>query len=364
MWLTSVFEVAFAALAITGAASAETTLTTGVDVWDTSSPNARYMPNYSTPNEYKTANKFAKAEVSTDVNGIRLTGSGRYSDNEGGRIDRLDADIRIDGTFGVRLGILPYRVSWCRHYERDSVWIREPDPFCSFYGLAEMSEGSFGVQGYASTLKNGFMIDTMIGVYNPQVDNQDKKLGPYVSVGPTVSHKKAGFSANAIHLASGVQSRFSLLRTEQVQNDATGSKSAYQRDLTYDTIFYGIEGNITDDISLRYTSSNYIGSQNNPRNLYDWNGKSDTVELTYKKTARDSFSYGYNVYENITKYAASTNIQNLQVKGHNLSWRHDFDDGLFTVIQYSTTTDDYTTIKLVNTYREGRSIGFRLAKTW
>lgn len=364
MWLANVFEVAFAALALTGTATAETTLTTGVDIWDTTNPSARYMPNYATPNEYSQANRFVKVEASTDVNGIRFTGAARVSDNEGGRIDRLDADIRFNGTYGMRFGILPYRVSWCRHYERDSVWIREPDPFCSFHGLAEMSEGSFGVQGYASTLKNGFMVDTMLGIYRPEMDNQDKKLGPYIQVGPNVSHKKAGFSANAIHLATGIQGRFSLLRTEQIQNDATGSRSAYQRQLTYDTIFYGIEGNITPDISLRYTSSNYIGRQNNLRNLYDWNGKSDTVEVTYKKNERDSFSYGYNVYENITEYAGVKNIQKLHVKGHSVSWRHDFDDGLFTVIQYSTTTDDYTTIKPVNTYKEGHSLGFRLAKTW
>lgn len=221
-------------------AFAQTTVTgaVGADYWQVPAEPARYLPNYATPNPWQTVTPWVRAQVQhqhdTDLGLITFTASGKTDPIFKGRIDRLDADLRL-GTGGVRAGILPYRVSWCR--PDGGPWIAEPDAFCRFAGLKEISEGAAGLQAYRSTIAGGFLIDAMAGVYRPLIDGQNDKLGPYVSVGPTVKHHAHGASVNAVHLRTGIEARAGWLRTAQDQNSDTGS---YQRRLRYDSYYLGL----------------------------------------------------------------------------------------------------------------------------
>ena len=345
---------------LSGSAYADMTLEAGLDHWKTPAP-MRYSPNYSTPNPWQQNNPWMKFQGSTELGGVKLTVHAKHSEVEGSRIDRLDADYRFTDNVGARVGVLPYRVSWCRTYETTNPWIREPDNFCSFNGLNEISQGAFGSQVYATTNQGNWMIDGMIGIYRPMIDGQDKKLGPYVPVGPTVEHKKQGVSLNALHLGSGTQFRLSYLDTLQNQDSDTGS---YQRRLTYKTLYAGVEGNITDKLSYRLSQAEYIGDQNNPARLFNWHGTSRVYELGYQLSSRDQFAFGLSQYTNLTNYANSKNTQVLTVPTKSISWRRDYENHVYSVVQISQGTDTYTTIKPETTYKSGTSIGFRIAKVF
>ncbi len=351
------------ALGLTAVARADTTtsLVAGVDVWHVPADPARYLPNYATET-WQTAIPWVRAQVQhrtdTDFGLLTLTASGVTDPIDKGRIDRLDADLRM-GRGGARLGILPYRVSWCRG--RAGAWISEPDAFCRFAGLNEISEGAFGVQAYRSGVWSGWLVDGLVGAYRPMVDDQTDSLGPYVTVGPNVKHQAHGASANAMHLGTGLQMRFGWLRTDQIQDSSTGG---YQRHIRYDTYYLAAEGNVAQKIELRASLAAYIGDQLNPANLYGWDGRSLTLEAAYRPSSDQSFAAGLSRYTNITTYTAPPNGQRVIVPSLSLAWRKDWPKGFYTVLQATRSLDDSTTRRGVHTERAGTAYGVRIAKTF
>ncbi len=358
------FAFALALLGFAARAQSAFTASMGVDVWSVPG-QVRYLPNYSTPNTWQSANPWAsiKAQttVDTDVGPLTFTASAQTSPVFGNRIDRLDLDLRMTERTGARVGVLPYRVSWCRGYEASNPWISEPDAFCRFSGLNEVSQGGFGAQLYHSDIVGGWMVDGMAGVYRPLIDGQDTKLGPYVAVGPTVKHEKFGASINALHLASGIQARAGYLHTLQNQDSRAGS---YQRRLDYDTIYLAAEGNVTPRLDLRASLSAYVGDQLNPALPFAWDGRSTTVEAIYKPATGHSIALGLSNYTNVTTYAKAPNHQRTQVSSQSIAWRTDWPHGLHTVLQATRSTDDATTRAGLNTIRAGNAVGFRVAKTF
>ncbi len=350
------------AVTLTAVARADTTtnVTVGVDVWSTPSEPARYLPNYAVTDTWQTVTPWVRAQIQhrtdTDKGLVTFTASGKTDPISKGRIDRLDADLRL-GHGGVRVGILPYRLTWCR--ADGGPWMSEPDAFCRFSGLNEVAEGAFGVQAYRSTLAGGFLIDAMAGVYRPLVDGQNDRLGPYVSVGPTVKHQAHGASVNAVHLATGIEARAGWIRTVQDQDSNTGS---YQRRLRYDSYYLGLQGNLTQGLDVRASLSGYVGDQVNPALLYEWDGKSKTLELIYKPDSTQSIASGLSRYTNVTTYSTAPNGQCLQVDSLSLAWRKDWPKNFYTVLQATRSLDDATTRRGVQTVRDGSAYGLRVGK--
>lgn len=348
-----------------GSAHADS-LMIGADYWNVNDAQVRYLPNYSLPDDtqWQPVSSFARGtirrDIETDFSPLTLTFQGQYSTLIGGRVDRLDADIHLTDTLGVRVGVLPYRTAWCRQYSMSNPWIAEPDAFCRFHGLNEMAQGAFGAQVYKSSFVGGFWVDSMAGIYRPEVDGQDKGLGPYVKVGPNTSHKKFGASLNVMHMASGIQARASYLKTLQNQASDTGG---YERQLDYDTIYLAVEGNATKKLTIRGSISAYIGDQNNPRNPFGWNGQSKTLEAIYKPLQGHTIALGYSVYENVTTYSKAPNFQRLEVPSYSIAWRKDWKSS-YSVVQYTQTYDDATTRAGVLTSREGQAIGIRIGKNF
>lgn len=349
------------------ARAAIATATVGADVWQVPDGPVRYLPNYSLPEgkEWSRDSYWLKAtvqhDISTDFAPITLTAQGQYNSLIGHRIDRLDAAMRITQSTGVRVGVLPYKTSWCRTYDANSPWMAEPDAFCRFHGLNEMAQGAFGAQAYTSGIAAGWLVDGMVGIYRPEVDGQDKGLGPYVKVGPNTLHKKVGASVNALHLSTGIQLRVATLRTDQNQKSDAGS---YERRLDYDTRYFAIEGNPLQPLTLRLSLASYVGNQNNPALPYAWDGQSKTLEAIYKPAPAHTIALGLSRYTNVTTYAKAPNFQQLQVDSKSIAWRTDWPRGLHTVLQATHSTDDATTRAGVATARAGSAVGFRIAQTF
>jgi hypothetical protein len=343
------------------------TATVGLDAWSVPTTSVRYLPNYSLPDgkEWAPFSQWAKAtakhEVETDFGPVTFTAQGQHHTLIGSRVDRLDASVRITDSTGVRVGVLPYKTSWCRTYDANSPWMAEPDAFCRFHGLNELAQGAFGAQAFHSAIAGGWLVDSMVGIYRPEVDGQSDKLGPYVKVGPNTLHKKVGASINAMHLPTGVQLRVALLKTLQNQKSDTGS---YERRLDYDTRYIAIEGNPLQNLTLRGSVASYVGNQTNPALPYAWDGQSQTIEAIYKPAQSHSIALGLSQYTNVTTYAKAPNFQRVEVPTTNVAWRTDWSDGLHTVVQATRSNDNATTRAGVATAKAGNAIGLRIAKTF
>lgn len=359
--------VFFALLAVPAWAQTVITGTVGADRWDINGGPARYLPDYSTPKEWTKMAGWARIQlqhtVDTDIGALTFTGQGQMHQVTGNRIDRLDADLRLSEASGVRAGMLPYRVSWCRTYDNRSPWLSEPDAFCRFSGLNEVSQGAFGVQAYHSEVMGGWLVDGMAGVYRPLVDGQNDKLGPYVPVGPNLSHTAHGASVNALHLATGIQARAGWLQTAQDQRDDT--PNGYNRLFRYDTLYLAAEGNVTPWLDLRASLSAYVGDQINAVNPYKFDGRSATLEVIAEPAPGHTVAVGWSRYENKTTYTRHTvNLQRLVVPTLSVAWRFELPAGWWGVLQYTRTDDDLTNRTGVNTMRSGSAAGLRIAKAF
>ena len=343
-------------------AFADNSVTVGMDSW-TNHDQARYLPSYS-QNDWHQNNLFIKANGSYQSGDARYSYAYRNDQVNGATLDRLDIDYRLADSTGVRVGVLPYRTSWCRTYEQNNPFIAEPDAFCRFSGLNEISRGAFGTQAYHSFIGESWIVDTMVGVYRPNVDGQNKTLGPYVPVGANTVHKAHGAAINALSLETGLNARFGWLNTEQIQVDQTGAKKPYDRRLTYDTYYFGLERGIIENLELRATVAAYIGDQNNPANLYHWDGQSKTIEAIYSLTQNQTLAFGLSEYVNKTTYGAEPLKQRLIVKSQTIAWRINLPDNWHLTAQYLKTNDDYKTRSLIQTVRTGDTFGLQLAKTF
>lgn len=348
------------------ARAGELQITAGADLWRVDGGPARYLPDYSLPpgHTFSTASPWlslrANHTLQTPFGGLTFTGAGMYHTLSGGRIDRLDVDWRATQQLGLRLGVLPYRVSWCRSID-EGPWLLEPDAYCRFHGLREVAQGAFGVQAYTTGIAGGWLLDGMLGAYNPGVDKQDDKLGPFVAVGPTVRHRKHGASINALHLPTGLQLRAGWLRTEQDQASATGT---HQRRMRYDMTYLAAEAPATRWLTLRASVNTNNGDQTNPASPFAWQGTSATVEAIARPTAADTLAMGLSEYDNRTLYPAPPNHQRVTVPSWSLAWRHDWPSGWATTVQATHTTDDATTRAGTNTLRTGNALGLRVARVF
>lgn len=346
---------------------AEVSATVGVDAWHIQGGPARYLPDYSPAKPWRSAGVWATLDASTtlqtDIGAVKLTARGQSHQVGGWRVDRLDADWRLADGLGLRLGVLPYRVSWCRPMG-EGPWISEPDAYCRFHGLREVAQGAFGGQAYATGLHGGWLIDGMVGVYRPKVDGQDDKLGPYVATGPTVAHSKHGASINAMHLASGLQLRAGWLHTTQDQDDASGAKKPYQRRMRYDMTYLAAELPATHWLTLRASRNTNAGDQVNPASPYQWHGSSTTLEAIARPGPADTVAIGWSEYDNRTTYPKPPNGQRVTVPSVSLAWRHDWPGGWASTLQATSTQDDASSRTGLLTHRKGSAVGLRVSRTF
>lgn len=362
LWIIAIVLVS---LTLNQEAKADITLQTGIDYWKVPNEQVRYLPNYNTQEPWRKTEQWMKGIGSHQVGRFKFTLAGKITSLNGSRIDRADVDYSF-GSWGLRAGVLPYRVSWCRTYDNSSPWISETDAFCRSPILNEISNGAAGLQTYRSDLWGGYLIDSLVGIYRPMIDDQDKSLGPYKKVGETVKHNKYGASINIMHLESGNQIRAAWLHTDLNQNDdRDGIAHPYQRQLKYETYYLAGEAAIMPSLTARLSGAAYIGTQNNSYYPYQWNGTSVTLEGIYQATDRDTLALGVSRYTNDTNYDKVPNkTQTLVVPNISIAWRHNFEDGYFGIIQATKSKDDYTTVRDENTFREGSAVGVRLGKVF
>ncbi len=360
--LKSVFQIkkiTYLLCLFVNSALAETNITIGTDFIDTGSEQVRYLSNYSPERTWGAEQAWANISTSYALDQYTATLKGSVGTNKNTYISEASVTYNYDYTSGFSVGIRPFKQSWCRSYELTNVWITEPDVFCKFKGLSEMSESSFGVQYYKNTKFNNWAIDTQVGVYDLKVDNQSKKLGPYLEVGPTTSSKKVGIGIDAINVLDGSSYRASIMKSNLQQ---VSYNNKYHRALLYDSYFVGGEWPIIKNLSMRYTLSGYVGKQTDPSSLYEFNTQSKTTEITYAIGDNNKLSYGGSSYSNQTHYTYDGAKQNVSVKHQTVSLRTEWGNNWFSVVQYGVSADSSVTKSGKNAYKEGEEFAIRIGK--
>jgi hypothetical protein len=121
------------------------------------------------------------------------------------------------------------------------------------------------------------------------------------------------------------------------------------------------EAPLAHGVSLRASLNTNNGTQNNPANLFKWQGQSATVELLCQLGPADTVALGLSEYRNRTIYARPPNNQIVIVPSISLAWRHDWPTGWSLTTQATTTTDDSTSRAGIQTLRKGTALGLRVA---
>lgn len=290
----------------------------------------------------------------------------RYDNNQsvGSRIDELSMDWS-HRTFGLRAGVLSYKISWCRTHDMDAPWMRENDSFCTVRSNSTPIKSSPGLQAYVNSQLGSFKVQSVAGVYRPMLLNYETQefnlyADPNIHV---VENNKYGMSINAINLNNGLELRLSYLQNQQ-QGNFSGRETPTQRiDQKARWFFSAISANLSPVLNLRvsylksieHADFSYPNGYVTPGDTYpeffftlDRNRLSKVLELNYQHNAVNVFSVAYSHYQVLNKEqpaylnSHSANITYGYVKNFGLNnnsislgWRHDWQKGLFTVMQYT-----------------------------
>lgn len=321
----------------------------------------------------------------------------RYDNNQslGSRFDELSMDW-LHHTFGIRAGVLGYKVSWCRTNDVDSPWMRENDPFCVAQSSSRPIRSSPGIQAYLNSQISSFKVQSVIGMYSPLIINYDTSeftnfTGPAITV---IENNKYGISINAMDLNNGLELRLSYLRSDQVANASPTNTPTYRMDQHADVLYAAISNNISPVINLRLSqfNSNEHASSTFPLgyvapgdsfpgvfNIYTRQRISQVVELNYQFSARDVFSFAYSKYNayDKTKDARRTTsspeityLPTLDYKFQNTSksvaWRRDWKKGVFTIVQITyadsiqKSETEFGVVPTQYSQSTGQAVGLRL----
>lgn len=378
----------------------------GVDTWqldkklapnvqsDYSNSDMLFLADSFPHGQYQNPNTWAKidAEARKDNTVLRL----RYDNNQsvGSRIDELSLDWAYN-RLGIRVGVLGYKVSWCRSNDLDSPWIRENDPFCVVRTTSAPIKSSPGVQGYLNSQLGSFKIQAVAGIYRPMMANYDtREFTTFAITGDSkvIQNNKYGMSINAIDLDKGLELRLSYLRSNQMVNYVQEQLPTHRVDQNVDVWYAAASTNISPFVNLRLS---YFDSHEDAQRKYpagfitpgDTNPEifltlkrhriSKVFELNYQHTARDVFSLAYSHYSAIDNQLVASRVSqsNITYAGllhdasntsTSLGWRRDWQKGIFTVVQITQADLKQIYIKKIGVtstkYADsnGRAIGFRL----
>lgn len=341
--------------------------------------------------EYKSTSPWVKVDAQAQRGNAIFRFRFDQNQSVGSRIDELSADLSHHD-LGIRVGVLGYKVSWCRTQDVDSPWMRENDPFCVVDTTSAAIKSAPGVQAYINTLIGSYKVQSLVGVYRPMFANfNTREFSEYVDPDlRVIGNKKYGASMNAIDLNTGTEFRLSYLHSDQMANRVMPNDPTQRLDQTTDVGYAAISTYITPLINLRLSHfkstahvdysfpTGYTKPGDDYPDLFDTFGRERTskvLELNYQHTARDVISFAYSRYDVIDRYQSirqETPLGALRyftpstIKYNNTSqsiaWRRDWQKNIFTIVQ-ATFADLKQPLKdaiSTDTHSTGRALGLRL----
>ena len=346
-----VFSLAFFSFAVKAQISAQV----GVDLWSATTPPVRYLPNYDTPQKWNTANYYGKLNASHSFDYVDVGLKVRSSTVDGAYIDQASIALQNNG-LGIRMGILPFRITWCEKYNFQSVWIREPGSFCSYRGLADGANSAPGAQVFASHVFGSWVVDQQIGVYRESIYSQSKAEGAvFFLSGANVFDRRSGLSLNAMHIPTATQFRLAFLDVSQ------NIRGEYLSNYRYQTYFAGAEFNPVEQLTVKATALGYFGKQSNPDSgVFNYQAISYVLSFVYKASDKDQLGVGFNQTINQVNYLEYQINQNLRVPVLTLAYRRELDKRFFMSLEYQNASYSYSITEYMNSAGRGDAIGLRL----
>lgn len=341
------------------------------------------LPNSYTAWQFKELSPFGRlAGIKRISNSLSFNIKARADQSQGLKINEASLEKEISPFLAFRLGVVDYKTSWCRTYEPDNGWIQDIEAFCVTPQFRDVSGGAPGIQVVTNTHWHNYQVQTLAGFYDPLFLNYaPKEFGnlvpsPQYSV---TSNKKAGFNVNILDLTTSVETRISFL---QAQQDAY-SPEAHLLGTTkqaYDLWYLGL--NIptrNPNLSVRLTHvlqnqkstcrSNVAQLASACNRNSNSQKHSSSAQVSYRNGTQNLFSFG--ISETEIKNQSDFFTPDLQVFTHledqfyikfqqaSAAWRHDWDGGFFTVIQYMKAKQNNGQLGIRNP-SDGYAVGLRL----
>jgi hypothetical protein len=374
------------------------TLQVGVDAWRIhTSANEDTTANMKSLSRLQLANSYPVWHYRNPSEWLRFEGalrvgrdtllSMKYRSDQstGSRLDEASVDWAFH-TYGVKLGVVDPKISWCRTYDVDSPWVRENNPFCSIQPLNFAKGSAPGVQTYANFIVADYSLQAIAGVYRPLWFNYASDESPTItlaSYSTITSHTKSGLALSATNLRNGTEFRVGLLRDDFSSNRNSINQSVpYSYDVHSDVMFLGANWYATQKVALRATYFTYAGHlTRNMRDVVNYvkldeldHYKATSLEANYQINSRDVLSASHVIYDYVidpTNYklqsgipvfiSSYSGVPHFVTTNISLSWRRDWGYGVFTVLQMSqANTDQHDASLNKHLSSDGRAYGLRL----
>lgn len=339
----------------------------GVDAWSLA-PKApgRYflMPNNSTW-RYRPVSVWGTFDGQMGINkNLSLTVRARADQYMGTHVDEAAAAWGFSPSLGVKAGLVSYKTSWCRTYDMDSPWVRENDPFCTTPSTSMAVGGAPGLQLYANSAIGPYRLQALVGVYRPLLFNYNTTEFSNTGYTPSKLHidvnDKTGASLSVLHEPSSTQARVGVLETKQsalYSNDVIVDpatleiyKGFNRINQSNSAVFVGVSFYLAPTLNVRAqtlrhqnVSGQWAAASGGA--IYDSGiemlRRSDVMEFNYQYNpqnlwglALSKYQFDYtDIYSNYPNPGFGRTPREFQLTGVSASWRHDWDKGVFTVVQ-------------------------------
>lgn len=181
------------------------------------------LPNAGTEHRFKAGSPWLRWQAEADGD-AHLSASLKFraDQNVGAVFDELALTWQPTLALGARVGVLDFKTTWCRTYDVDSPWMREPDSFCTYTDIKDGVAGAPGVQMVSQHRFDQHVLSAVLGVYDPMLlgYEQDEFSNFFTSPTMRVTHnQKAGLSLSWLNAANANEIRLSWLHSDQWARD-------------------------------------------------------------------------------------------------------------------------------------------------
>lgn len=287
----------------------------------------------------------------------------------GTELNQLFYDHYMSPQLGVRVGIVDYRISWCRSFDTDNPWIRETDPFCSDNTIKLATDSAPGVQAYTVSTVGDYTVQTLVGLYRPLLggysprEYSDAILTPDDRV--TKNHKY-GVTVNAIHNLTATEWRLGWVGADQAAH-YRGPRFQANSAQTVHLFFAGGSWQLHPKLKARVTLMNshlrghivpLDGGQ--PIKPKVFKG-SRVLELNYQHSPQHAFALAYSHYP-----FEQQSVYRWQHQSKSVSWRYDYNSAWFAALQISKAHNHIQSFDDLAPVKSGKpkaaAIGFRIGR--
>jgi hypothetical protein len=338
-----------------------TTLQAGVDAWHFApeKPENLLLLATNTERPYQTVSPWAKIDGNVWLaNNWRLNLRARDDQYMGQHIDDMSLTWDVSPSLGMNAGVVSYKTTWCKTYDIDSPWVRENNPFCTVTTTNLAVGGAPGVQIYTNTVHGDYRLQWLIGAYRPLMFSYDTReySNTRYPDSTVYQNEKTGVSVNLLNLYTSTEFRLGVLDTRQAAYvHPLWNRSGFRSRQNYQVYFAGLSYQLAHNLSARVQVMRHEMASSEwslaGSDLPNYSGgaellrQSKAIEVGYQYSDQNQFAAALSEY----KYIAGQIVTRYPNPGYDyfpalftytnqsvsLAWRHNWDRGIYTVVQLS-----------------------------